>query len=108
MKNKHCHQVVLTTCPNKEIAKTIANKLVSEKLTACVSIIDNIISVYQWQGDIAEDNEVQLIIKTTQDKFALLNDCIKQIHPYDIPEIIALNIQQGDMHYLNWITASTK
>ncbi len=108
MKEKIYHQVILTTCPDRETAKTIANNLIAEKLAACVSIIDGIVSVYRWQGEIVEDNEVQLLIKTTSDNFIRLRNKIKQIHPYDMPEIIALNIQQGDMHYLNWITASTK
>ncbi len=96
-------QLVLTTCPDEQIAKNIAQHLVTEKLAACVNIVPNITSVYHWQDEIQCDNEVQLLIKTTSDKFALLNTQINELHPYDVVEVIALNIQQGDNHYLNWI-----
>ena len=96
-------QLVLTTCPDEHIAKNIAQHLVTEKLAACVNIVPNITSIYHWQGEIQCDNEVQLLIKTDSEKFALLNAQINELHPYDVVEVIALNIQQGDNHYLNWI-----
>ncbi len=96
-------QLVLTTCPDEHIAKNIAQHLVTEKLAACVNILPNITSIYHWQGEIQCDNEVQLLIKTDSEKFALLNAQINELHPYDVVEVIALNIQQGDNHYLNWI-----
>ncbi|OUR63002.1 divalent-cation tolerance protein CutA [Colwellia sp. 39_35_sub15_T18] len=96
-------QLVLTTCPNEQIANSIAQHLVTEKLAACVNILPNITSIYHWQGEIQRDSEVQLLIKTDSEKFALLNAQINELHPYDVVEVIALNIQQGDNHYLNWI-----
>lgn len=96
-------QLVLTTCPNKQVARLIAEHLVKEKLAACVSILPNITSVYHWQNELQYDNELQLLIKTNCDKFAQLNARINELHPYDVVEVIALNIQQGDNHYLNWI-----
>jgi periplasmic divalent cation tolerance protein len=102
------YQLVLTTCPNETTAKNIAQHLVKEKLAACVNIIPNITSVYCWQDELHCDNEVQLLIKTDEKKFVALNDRINQLHPYDVVEVIALNIQQGDKHYLNWITNSLK
>lgn len=101
-------QVVLTTCPNADVAKEIAQQLVREKLAACVNILPNIISVYHWQNEIQCDNEVQLIIKTNSEKFVALNARINVLHPYDVVEVIALNIQQGDKHYLNWISEYLK
>ena len=100
------YQLVLTTCPNEQVAKTIAQQLVQEKLAACVNIASNLISVYRWENKIQCDSEVQLFIKTSSEKFALLNARINELHPYDVVEVIALNIQQGDKHYLNWITKS--
>jgi len=101
-------QLILTTCPNEQIAKTIAQHLVAEKLAACVNILPNITSIYQWQGELQCDEEVQLLIKTDSEKFALLNTRINKLHPYDVVEVIALNIQQGDKHYLNWISEHLK
>jgi len=102
------YQVTLCTCPTIVVAKNIAQHLVSEKLAACVNILPNITSVYRWQENIVSETEVQLFIKSKLDSFDLLNDRIKQLHPYDSPEVIALNIQQGDHQYLNWINESLK
>ena len=102
------YQLVLTTCPDEIVADKIAQQLVTEKLAACVNIIPNITSVYYWQDELQCDSEVQLLIKTDENTFAALNERINQLHPYDVVEVIALNIQQGDKHYLNWITNSLK
>jgi periplasmic divalent cation tolerance protein len=102
------YQIILCTCPDIECAKNIAQHLVEEKYAACVNIIPNVISVYRWGNKIESDNEIQLIIKTQTDKFNDVADEIKRLHRYDTPEIIAMNIQQGDNHYLNWITESLK
>jgi len=102
------YQIVLCTCPNKDIAKQIASELVSEKLAACVNIIPGILSVYAWQDKVTSDDEVLLLIKTQNCFFSALKLKIKTLHPYDIPEIIAIDIQQGDKNYLNWIKGSLK
>ncbi|NQZ22056.1 MAG: divalent-cation tolerance protein CutA [Colwellia sp.] len=101
-------QIILCTCPDIESAKSIAQHLVKEKHAACVNIIPNVISVYRWQNEVENDTEIQLIIKTRTDKFNDVADEIKRLHRYDTPEIIAMNIQQGDNNYLNWITESLK
>jgi periplasmic divalent cation tolerance protein len=101
-------QLVLTTCPDAQIAKTIAQCLVKEKLAACVNILPSITSIYHWQNELQCDNEVQLLIKTDSKKFTQLNARINELHPYDVVEVIALNIQQGDKHYLNWISEYLK
>ncbi len=101
-------QINMCTCPDMESAKSIAKHLIQDKHAACVNIIPNVTSVYSWQGNIECDNEVQLIIKTQSNKFNDVADEIKRLHRYDTPEIIALNIQQGDNNYLNWITESLK
>lgn len=102
------HQLVLTTCPDEVIAKQIATQLVTEKLAACVNIVPNLTTVYCWDGKLKTGTEVQLLIKTTEQNFAALSARVNQLHPYDVVEIIALNIQQGDKNYLNWITNSLK
>lgn len=102
------YQLVLTTCPDEAFAKELAKQLVSSQLAACVNIVPNFTSIYSWQGEMQIGTEVQLLIKTTQDKFTELNEKINQLHPYEVVEIIALNIQQGDKHYLNWISETLK
>jgi periplasmic divalent cation tolerance protein len=71
-------------------------------------MLPKVTSVYRWENELMCDNEVQLFIKTSADKFIELSAIIKRLHPYTTPEIIALNIQQGDINYLNWITESLK
>ncbi|WP_206483259.1 divalent-cation tolerance protein CutA [Thalassotalea sp. G2M2-11] len=100
------YQVVLSTCPNTQVAEQIASALVTEQLAACVNILPKIKSIYQWQGKIACDDEVQLIIKTKTEHFTDVSDKISQLHPYDTPEIIALDIAQGNHSYLQWIDES--
>jgi periplasmic divalent cation tolerance protein len=102
------YQVVFCTCPSDDIAKSIATTLVTEKLAACVNIIHNVTSVYQWDNQIMCDNEVKLVIKSTAKLFSLIELKINELHPYDTPEIIAMNIQQGNEEYLHWIKESTK
>lgn len=102
------YQLVLCTCPTTELAEKIATALVTEKLVACVNILPQITSVYQWQGKIEKDSEVQLLIKTTAASFSSVNQRIRDLHSYDVPEVIAVDIQQGDSEYLDWITNSLK
>lgn len=102
------YQLILCTCPNVDIAQEIAQQLVEAQLAACVNILPEIRSVYRWQENIVSDAEVQLFIKTKAQYFDLVNDKVKQLHPYETPEVIALNIQQGDHQYLNWINESLK
>ena len=102
------YQLILCTCPDSVVAKHIAHCLVKEKLAACVNLIPGITSVYPWQGNVESSSEVQLLIKTTAEMFEPLSLKINELHPYEVPEIIALNIQQGDKHYLNWISESIK
>lgn len=100
------YQVVLCTCPNEKVAKEIALHLVKQQHAACVNILPNVTSVYRWDNSVEIDNETQLFIKTASVKFDVVCQEITKIHPYDVPEIIALNIQQGDKQYLNWINES--
>ncbi|NPA53475.1 MAG: divalent-cation tolerance protein CutA [Aquificae bacterium] len=95
--------VVYVTTPDLEVSKNIANILVNEKLAACVNITPKIYSTYYWQGNIEHDDEYLLIIKTREDRFNKLEERIKTIHPYSVPEIIALPIVRGSHDYLKWI-----
>jgi len=101
--------VVLVTAPSAEVAETISNTLLEKELVACVNIVPSIRSLYKWEGKINKYKEVLLIIKT---RYELFDDnfvnTIKEQHPYDIPEIIALPIVLGSEDYLDWITNVTK
>ncbi|WP_371186944.1 divalent-cation tolerance protein CutA [Thalassotalea maritima] len=102
------YQIVLCNCPNNEVATTIAKRLVGDKLAACVNIIANVSSVYRWQDNIEIDNEVTLLIKSKTSLFSEIEQCIESIHPYDVCEIIAIDINQGNPLYLNWLKESVK
>lgn len=94
--------VILVTAPSQDHAQAIAKTLVTEKLAACVTMLP-VHSVYSWQGEVQADDEWQLIIKSELSKFAALSTKIQSIHPYDVPEIIALPIVAGSPSYLEWI-----
>lgn len=99
--------VIYCTVPNEFSANLIANTLVEEGLAACVSIIDNITSVYKWEGQVQTDKELLLIIKTQKSKFAEVKDKILSLHEYNVPEIIALPIESGLDEYQKWIVRET-
>jgi len=99
--------IVFVTAPDRESAAHIADALVTERLAACVSIVAGIESIYRWEGRIARDRETLLIIKTTEARFAELEQRVKQLHSYTTPEIIAHKIVQGSPEYLKWIRDST-
>ena len=99
--------MVFTTCNSSEIASSIAGAVVKNKLAACVNIVNNIESVYQWQGKIERDKEMLLIIKTRQSLFSQLEQAIQGHHDYELPEIIAVPIAAGEQKYLNWIQSAT-
>ena len=93
----------IVTVPNIEEGKKIARSLVESRLAACVNIIKDISSVYRWKGEIQEDNEQLLLIKTTEEKSESLIQKIKAIHSYSEPECIGFKVEKGSQKYLNWI-----
>jgi len=100
------YQVVLVTFPDKDAALSMAKILISEKLAACINILPEMQAVYSWKDELRVDSEVQMVIKTLTNKFDSLSERIAQLHSYEIAEIIALDIQQGNSPYLNWIKES--
>jgi periplasmic divalent cation tolerance protein len=90
------HHLILCTCPS-------ARHLVEAHLAACVNILPGLRSVYLWQGEIEAAQEQLLLIKSAQSQYAAIESAIKTLHPYQLPEIIALPIQQGSAEYLQWI-----
>jgi len=97
------YYLFLVTVPNIDEGQKIARNLVESKLVACVNIIKNISSIYRWKGEIEEDSEHLLLIKTTEEKSDLLIQKISEIHSYANAECIGLKIEKGSKKYLNWI-----
>lgn len=103
MTEKYC--IVLVTAPEAD-ARSIARALVQQDLAACVNILPNLTSVYRWQGEVEEDTEQLLIIKTRRDVLEPLKAAVVEAHPYELPEIIAVPIVDGLKGYLDWIDES--
>jgi periplasmic divalent cation tolerance protein len=100
--------VVFVTVSNEEEASKIGRALVEEKLIACANIVSRIRSIYWWKGEICDDQECLLIMKTQSSLFPLLQNRIRQLHGYEVPEIIAFPVAQGLPEYLQWVVQSTK
>ena len=101
-------RIGLCTVPDRDTATRIAEALVTEQLAACVNIIPAVQSVYRWQGAVEHDEELLLLIKTSDAVWALLQERILALHPYELPEIISVRIQDGHSNYLNWIINNLK
>jgi periplasmic divalent cation tolerance protein len=100
--------IVLSTAGSQDEARKIARHLVQQQLAACVNIIPHIESIYRWQGEMESSAEWLLLIKTTHQKFASVQDAIRRLHSYDLPECIAIAIEDGSSEYLDWIGESLK
>ena len=97
------HHLIYCTCPDQETAERIARYLISEKLAACVNILPGVNSIYEWQGQIETAQEHLLLIKSQESGYAAIEAAIKYLHPYQLPEIIAVAIERGSAEYLKWI-----
>ncbi|RJO65914.1 MAG: divalent-cation tolerance protein CutA [Myxococcales bacterium] len=100
--------VLFVTAPNAETAAAIARALVEGRLAACVSIVPAIRSIYAWQGKIEDEAESLLVVKTTAARVEAAKARVLALHPYSVPEIIALPIVAGHQAYLDWLTAETR
>lgn len=101
--------IVLITVPSKEVGEQVAQHLLEKRLAACVNFVPAIHSLYLWQGEITADEELLLIVKTRADLFEeQLVPAVKAVHPYEVPEIIALPILMGSRSYLDWIEETTR
>lgn len=98
------HQLVLCTCPDQATAHNIAEHLIDRQLAACVNILPGITSVYQWQGKRESSQEHLLLIKTTAAAYDIVEQALTDLHPYELPEIIAVPIAHGSDAYLDWIS----
>ena len=97
------HQIILCTCPDKATAEKIAHCLVNDKLAACVNILPGITSIYRWHEQIETAQEHLLLIKANKTSYQAIEKTIIKHHPYELPEIIAVPIENGLPEYLHWI-----
>ena len=95
--------LVLTTADSSELALKIASALVENREAACVSIVPGIRSIYRWEGKVCDDAELLLVIKSSADRFEAVRSRIRQLHTYQVPEIISVDITAGDATYLRWL-----
>jgi periplasmic divalent cation tolerance protein len=100
-------RIVLVTAPEPETAGRIARTLVEERLAACVNVLPGIRSTYRWQGAVQQDDEVLLVIKTRADRLVTLTGRVRDLHPYELPEVLALPAAGGSADYLAWVAAGS-
>ncbi len=99
--------LVICSCPNQAVAEQIAHSLVDKQLAACVNITAPVTSIYRWQGETESAEERLLLIKTRNNVYPSLEQAIQELHPYELPEIIAVPLERGERQYLNWIDQNT-
>ena len=100
--------IALCTCPDRDVADRIARVLVEERLAACVNRLPGVESTYRWNGAVSVDEEVLLVIKTSHARYAALEARIVALHPYEVPEVVAIVIAAGHAPYLDWIARETR
>lgn len=101
-------RLVLCTCPDQETGLTLATRLVEQRLAACVNLMPGLTSIYRWEDAVQREPEVLLLIKTRADRLQSLMETLRRLHPYDLPEIIAVPITAGLPEYLNWVSQCTQ
>ena len=100
--------IIYCTCPDIETASRISRLIISQHMAACVNQVQGVTSIYEWEGKIEQENEVLLIIKTTDERFKSIQQLVSEEHPYELPELIAVPVTHGLPDYLEWITQCTK
>ena len=100
--------IVLITAPNEEESARIGHALIGERLAACVNIIRSVRSIYRWQGRIEDESEVLMVVKTKRTLFERLQGRVKELHTYEVPEIIGLPVIEGSKQYLDWLGQETE
>ena len=106
--NPQAVRVVLSTFPDEAKAAEIAHALVTERLVACVNIVPAVRSIYRWQGAISDERETLAVMKTTVDRVPALTQRLRELHPYETPEVIALEVTDGSAAYLAWVAGSVR
>jgi periplasmic divalent cation tolerance protein len=99
--------IVFITAPNEKEAASISRTIVEERLVACVNIIPSVRSIYRWQGRVEDEQEVLMVVKTKKSLFERLQERVKELHSYEVPEIIGLPLVEGSKEYLDWLGQET-
>lgn len=99
------HLVVLSTVASAEDGDRLARALVERQLAACVSVVPGLVSTYRWEGEVRRDDERLLVIKTRADRYDELRTALVEMHPYEVPEVLALSVAAGHGPYLAWLDA---
>jgi periplasmic divalent cation tolerance protein len=99
--------LILCNCPDRQAALLIAGHLVENGLAACVNLLPEVTSLYRWQGGLEQAQEVTLLIKSTRPRYEELEQAIVSLHPYELPEIIAVPVERGLPGYLKWVEECT-
>jgi periplasmic divalent cation tolerance protein len=101
-------RIVLTTATNPDEANRLASTLVEERLVACATLIPAVQSIYRWEGKVESSTETLLLLKTGPDQLAALEDRLHELHSYQTPEFLVLNVESGSHRYLDWLQASLR
>jgi periplasmic divalent cation tolerance protein len=96
-------RIVLSTASSEDEARKIALYLVEQRLAACVNIVPQIESVYRWKENVESSQEYLLLVKTSAERFPQVRDAIRELHSYELPECIAISIEDGSIEYLQWL-----
>jgi len=96
------------TCPDLASAQRVAEALVDERLAACVQVLPGVHSTYRWHGNVERADEVLLLVKTTSDRLEALAERVRALHPYELPELLAVEAASGLPDYLDWVAAQTR
>lgn len=99
-------RLILTTCATRDEAERIARALVEERLAACVNLVPGLTSIYRWQGEIDTSSEILLLMKTTAAKVDQVQDAIRRLHSYELPELLVLSVESASQAYGDWIMSS--
>lgn len=99
-------RIVLSTAGSEDEARKIAHHLVERQLAACVNIVAQVESIYRWQGKVETGREWLLLVKTSAERFPEVRDAIRELHSYELPECIAISIEDGSLEYLQWLGSS--
>lgn len=101
------HRVVLCTVPSQDVGASLARALVEERLVACVNILPGVRSIYRYKGAVEDEQELLLVLKTSAARYPELERRIRELHPYEVCEVIALDVAAGSLPYLDWLTQET-
>ena len=101
-------RVALVTAPDEETGRRLATALVQERLAACANLLGGVTSIYRWQGEVEHASEVLLVLKTRADRADALRERVVALHPYEVPEVVFLEVSEGHVPYLDWVREESR